>query len=67
MLDSRSVKASETVGKDSRGHDRGKRLPESSEAMINLAAIRLRTRRLTRPTVHPALPRPWPGNPVTAA
>lgn len=34
------------------------RLPESSEAMINLAAIRLMTRRLTRPSIYPAAGRP---------
>ncbi|MEU9451107.1 hypothetical protein AB0D85_20445, partial [Streptomyces sp. NPDC048277] len=43
------------------------RLPESSEAMINLAAIRLMTRRLTRPTVHPTAARPRPGETVKAA
>ncbi|MFG3296591.1 IS5 family transposase [Streptomyces sp. NPDC048179] len=43
------------------------RLPESSEAMINLAAIRLMTRRLTRPTVYPTAGRPRPGETVKAA
>ncbi|MEV8605579.1 transposase [Streptomyces griseoviridis] len=43
------------------------RLPESSEAMINLAAIRLMTRRLTRPPVYPTAARPRPGSLLTAA
>jgi hypothetical protein len=42
-------------------------MPESSEAMINLAAIRLMTRRLTRPTIYPAAARPRPGEALKAA
>ncbi|WP_053695277.1 IS5/IS1182 family transposase [Streptomyces sp. NRRL F-5755] len=43
------------------------RLPESSEAMLNLAAIRLMLRRLTRPAVHPSAARPRPVEEVQAA
>ncbi|MFH8751830.1 transposase [Streptomyces rimosus] len=43
------------------------RLPESSEAMLNLAAIRLMLRRLTRPAARPSAARPRPGEEVQAA
>ncbi len=43
------------------------RLPESAEAMLNLAAIRLMPRRLTRPAVHPTAAGSRPGSVMQAA
>jgi hypothetical protein len=64
IIDSQSVKGADTVGRDSRGYDAGKKINERQEAVHRHPKASTAS-----PSFHAtgASSAPWPGSPPTAA